>query len=87
MHETEKPSPGVKRLYAQAEAAALDGGYTVRLDTRLVRTPARHKLVVPTLALAEGLAEEWAAQGDHIAPSTMPLNRMAQSAIDLIAAN
>lgn len=79
--------PGLKRVYAEASAAPLDGGFTVRLDQRPVRTPARRKLIVPTLALAEGLAAEWAAQGEVVRPADMPLNRMAQSAIDLIAAN
>jgi chaperone required for assembly of F1-ATPase len=81
------PPPGPKRLYTLAEAAPLDGGYTVRLDTRLVRTPNRAKLIVPTLALAEGLAAEWARQGEFVSPLTMPLNRMAHTAIDLIAVN
>ena len=82
-----KQDPGPKRIYMRAEASPLDGGFTVRLDDRLVRTPGRAKLVVPTLALAQVLAGEWAEQGAHINPLTMPINQMAQSAIDLVSAN
>jgi chaperone required for assembly of F1-ATPase len=82
-----KPDSGPKRLYQRAEACALDGGFTVRLDDRPVRTPGRAKLVVPTLALAQALAQEWADQGTHINPPAMPINQMAQSAIDLVSAN
>jgi chaperone required for assembly of F1-ATPase len=82
-----KSNVGPKRIYTRAEASALDGGFTVRLDDRLVRTPGRAKLLVPTLALAQALAEEWAEQGAYINPQTMPINQMAQSAIDLVSAN
>jgi chaperone required for assembly of F1-ATPase len=39
-------------------------------------------LSLPTRALAEAVAAEWAAQGDHVDPGTMPLTRLVNSAID-----
>ncbi|MFZ1467784.1 MAG: ATP12 family protein [Paracoccaceae bacterium] len=74
-----------KRFWTTASAQPCDGGYTVRLDDRSVKTPAKAPLVVPTLALAQGIAAEWNAQIGVIKPATMPLTRAANSAIDKVA--
>ena len=76
-----------KRFWTDATAVASDGGFTVTLDDRPVRTPAKAPLTLPTLALAQAIAAEWAAQGAVIDPRTMPLTRAANSAIDTVAAN
>jgi chaperone required for assembly of F1-ATPase len=47
-----------------------------------VRTPGKAPLVLPTRALAEAVAAEWRAQGERIDPTTMPLTKLANSAID-----
>jgi chaperone required for assembly of F1-ATPase len=74
-----------KRFWKQATAEAVGGGYTVLLDGRGVKTPARTPLVVPSLALAQALAVEWDAQEGVVNPATMPLTRMANSALDKVA--
>lgn len=74
-----------KRFWKEATAEAIDGGFTVRLDGRAVKTPAKAALVLPTLALAEGIAAEWNAQQGVVRPGTMPLTRAANSAIDKVA--
>lgn len=74
-----------KRFWKQAEAFACDGGFTVRLDARAVKTPAKSALVVPTLAMAQAIADEWQAQAEKIRPETMPFTRSANSAIDKVA--
>jgi chaperone required for assembly of F1-ATPase len=51
-----------------------------------VRTPAKAGLVVPSRALAEAIAAEWEAQATHIDAATMPLTRLANTAIDGVAA-
>lgn len=73
-----------KRFYkaASAGAAPEGAGFHVLLDGRGMRTPAKAALVVPTLALAQAIAAEWQAQGEHIEPATMPLTRLVNSAID-----
>ncbi|MBL6428289.1 MAG: ATPase [Maritimibacter sp.] len=73
-----------KRFWKETRADACDGGYTVYLDTRTVRTPAKAAFVVPSRALAEAIALEWDAQADKIDPSTMPMTRTANSAIDKV---
>ena len=47
-----------------------------------MRTPLKVEFAVPTAPLAKAVAEEWAAQGEHIQPATMPLTRLVNSAID-----
>lgn len=76
-----------KRFWTAAEVAPEDGGFGIRLDGRPVRTPGRAPLVVPTRALAELIAAEWAAQEDRIRPETMPATRAANSAIEKVRAN
>jgi chaperone required for assembly of F1-ATPase len=73
-----------KRFRTAAEAVACDGGFTVRLDGRPVKTPAKAALVVPTQAMAEAIAVEWDAQTGEVKPATMPVTRAANSAIDKI---
>jgi chaperone required for assembly of F1-ATPase len=72
----------MKRAYKQAAARAAEGGWGVALDGRPMRTPAKHELIVPSAALAEAIAAEWDAQQDEIRPATMPLTRLAATAID-----
>lgn len=74
-----------KRFWKQAVAEPADTGFTVRLDSRAVRTPAKAPLIVPTLAMARAIAAEWDAQDGLIRPDTMPATRAANSAIDKIA--
>lgn len=86
--EIKAPSPRAalpKRFYAAASVAETADGFAVALDGRLARTPARNPLAFPGLSLAEATVEEWAAQVDVIDPATMPLTRLANSAIDGVA--
>lgn len=73
-----------KRFWKHAVAVPFEGGFGIELDGRAVRTPAKAALVLPTLALAQHVAAEWAAQGDRIDPATMPATRMANAAIDKV---
>lgn len=74
-----------RRFWTTASAVPVEGGYTVHLDARAVRTPLKAPLVVPTLALAEAIAAEWQAQDTKVNPDTMPFTRTANSAIDKVA--
>lgn len=80
---TFRPLP--KRFYKEATAAPLGDGFTVLLDGRGVKTPARTPLAVPTRALAEAMAEEWAGQGETIDPRIMWLTKLANTALDRVA--
>lgn len=79
-----KPLP--KRFYKAATHRAADGqGFVIELDGKPVRTPGKRLLLLPTIALAEAVAAEWAAQRERIDPATMPLTRLVNSAIDGVA--
>lgn len=77
-----------KRFYEAATVAPADAGapgggaYRVLLDGRPLRTPAKAVLVLPNAALAEAVAAEWRAQGERIDPTSMPLTRLVNSAVD-----
>ena len=74
-----------KRFWKTAAATEVEGGFGVALDGRAVKTPAKTGLVVPSQALAEGIAAEWDAQETEIRPDSMPLTRAANAAIDKVA--
>ena len=82
-----KPVPVAlpKRFYKEVTVGAGDGEYSILLDGRPVRTPAKRPLAVPTRALADALAAEWAAQAERIDPNSMPLSKLAITAIDGVA--
>jgi chaperone required for assembly of F1-ATPase len=75
----------MKRLYKNASAHAVEGGFGIALDAKTLLTPAKLPLVVPRLPLAEAIAAEWQAQADEVRPHSMPLTRLASTAIDLVA--
>jgi chaperone required for assembly of F1-ATPase len=75
-----------KRFYKTASVRSETGGFALVLDGKPARTPAGKGLILPTQALGEAVAAEWAAVGQHIDPATMPLTRIANSALDGVAA-
>lgn len=77
----------MKRFYKEASVGAGEDGFRVLLDGRPVRTPAANILVLPTEELAAAIAAEWNAQGEEIAPLSMPLLRLADTVIDGIVPN
>jgi chaperone required for assembly of F1-ATPase len=74
----------LKRFYKDVAVGSEADGFTVLLDGKPVRTPARHVLVLPTQALAEAVAEEWRQQGETLEPQGMRVTRLAITAIDLM---
>lgn len=74
-----------KRFWKEATVAEIEGGFTVELDGRRVKTPAKQALHVPTHAMAAAIAAEWDAQIDIINPNTMPVTKTANAAIDKVA--
>lgn len=73
-----------RRFWDDVTVSEDNGGYSVQLDGREVRTPAKARLVLPTRALAEVVAAEWAEQDGQIRPDRMPATRAANSAIDKV---
>src|SRR5882672_184412 len=75
----------MRRFYKDVGIAAEGEGFSVHLDGRPVRTPARRTLTAPTQPLAQAIAAEWQAQADVVDPAKMPLTRLANSIIDGVA--
>jgi chaperone required for assembly of F1-ATPase len=75
----------MKRFWKTAEIEAAGDGWTVELDGRPLRTPARAPLVVPGKELAAAIAGEWRDVGEEIDPRAMPLTGLANAAIDRVA--
>ena len=75
----------LKRFWTTVAVSEQDGGFAIQLDGRPVRTPAKRPLVVPTRALAEEVAAEWAAQEGQVDPMSMPATRLANAALDKVA--
>jgi chaperone required for assembly of F1-ATPase len=72
----------MKRFYKEA---AVGEGNAVLLDGKSAKTPAHATLALPARALAEAIAEEWRRQGETMRPQTMPLTKLANTAIDRVA--
>ncbi|TNE63318.1 MAG: ATPase [Alphaproteobacteria bacterium] len=74
----------MKRFYKDVATELSDTGHVVTLDGRIVKTPARQNLCLPTLSLAEAVADEWRAQGEKIVPDSMHVTRLANTAQDRV---
>ncbi len=74
-----------KRFYKDVTIETGASGFEVRLDGRPVRTPARTLLALSSQRVADAVAAEWAAQGTHIDPATMPVTRLANTVLDGVA--
>jgi len=77
----------MKRFFKEVSVAPAKDGFAVLLDGRPIRTPAGKALTRPTETLASAIAAEWRGQGEEIAVTAMPLLKLANTAIDGVAAN
>src|ERR1700759_1255058 len=73
--------PRRKRFYKVAGVGEAEGGFTITLDGKPIKTPSGRTVTVPVRVIAEAIAEEWRAQQDTIDPVTMPLTRFANSVV------
>ena len=75
----------MKRFWKNMSVAREGEEWSIRLDERPVKTPARVPLSVPTRILAEAIAGEWGGIDGEIDPRAMPLTGFANAAIDRVA--
>lgn len=73
-----------KRFWQNAHVGESNGGFAILLDQKPIQTPGKLPLQVPTPELAGAIAAEWDAQEEIVSPETMPLTRLANSAIDKV---
>jgi len=79
-----EPGEKPRRFYKAVEVRPGEGGFQVLLDGRSPRSAKGAKLSAPTEALAQMLAEEWAAQGEFIDMQVMAATRLAFTALEAI---
>lgn len=75
----------MKRFWREVTLGETSGGWQVLLDGRPVRTQGGVAQIVPAHALAEALAEEWAAQGETVDPGAFPMRDLTDLALDHVA--
>ena len=76
----------VKRFYSAVTLGqSQDGSRSCSMVGPSVRR-ARNVLCAPSQPLAEAIADEWREQGEQIETHSMPLNRLATTAVDLMPA-
>ncbi|CAL9178636.1 unnamed protein product [Musa hybrid cultivar] len=76
-----------KRFYKEVTTRMADdgNGWTVMLDYRTLKTPSKRPLKLQSLALAKAIAAEWdCQQTDGIRPFTMPLMKLACTALERV---
>jgi chaperone required for assembly of F1-ATPase len=78
-------TPLPKRFYKEAKTGAFEGGFAVLLDGKPVKSPSGKPLLLPALEAASLAAAEYEAQIGEINPSTMPVTRLANTAVDGVA--
>jgi chaperone required for assembly of F1-ATPase len=73
-----------KRFYKKVTVGEADGGFDIRLDGRIIKTPLKRAFSVPSRPMAHAIAAEWEAQETHINPATMIVTRLANTAVDRV---
>src|SRR5690348_3072132 len=71
-----------KRFYTEVAVTPHGDGYTVHLDGKPVRTPAKAVMVLPTEAAARLVADEFEAQKEVLDLPSMPVLRLVNTAMD-----
>ena len=74
--------PSLRKRFYQHAGVGQGTPHPILLEGRPVKTPAGSPLAAPCAPLAQAIAAEWEAQGEHIDPATMPLTRLANTIID-----
>jgi ATP synthase mitochondrial F1 complex assembly factor 2 len=84
------PITGRQRFYKAVSIQLVPASnrpmYRILLDGKVLRTPGRNDLHLPSVQLAAAIACEWDMQNNKkgIQPATMPLMSLAATAIDQV---
>ncbi len=79
-----EPGEKPRRFYKSVEVRPIDTGHAVLLDGRGPSSAGGRKLILPTAALAQLCADEWARQGEFIELAAMSATRLAYTALEAI---
>ena len=74
-----------KRFWKNAHVVSSETGYLIKLDDKILKTPAKKQMLLPTEALAKKVASEWDEQVEEIDPTTMPFTKSSNAALDKVS--
>ena len=74
-----------KRFWKNVHVFSSETGYFIKLDDKILKTPAKKQMMLPTEALAKKVASEWDEQVEEIDPTTMPFTKSANAALDKVS--
>jgi chaperone required for assembly of F1-ATPase len=77
----------MKRFYNEVTIDETPEGYMVLLDGRSIKTPSKKLLTLPSQALAQAVADEWAQQGEKVVIEQMLLTRLSYGVLELEASD
>jgi chaperone required for assembly of F1-ATPase len=75
----------MRRFWKEVSAEQSAWGFGIRLDGRVLKTPMKNELLLPTTALTDAVIAEWASVAEKIDPAAMPMTGFANAAIDHVA--
>lgn len=75
----------MKRFYKDVSVGKEDGGFSILLDGRPIKTPNKSILIANNEKLAQLCAAEWDMQGEDIVPDTMPLTQLLNTKLDRVS--
>ena len=73
-----------KRFWKKVDVVSSEKGFCIKLDAKILKTPAKKEMLLPTNALAKKIAAEWDRQVDEIDPNAMPFTKSANAALDKV---
>ncbi len=83
IREERKPQK-LKRFYKKATVSGKKAPFGIKLDGRVLKTPMKTALELPTRKLARKIADEWNEQGEFVEVEEMFVNKYANTATDRV---
>ena len=74
-----------QRFWKNVHVVSSETGYFIKLDDKILKTPAKKQMMLPTEALAKKVASEWDEQVDEIDPTKMPFTKSSNAALDKVS--
>ena len=74
-----------RRFWKNVHVVSSEAGYFIKLDDKILKTPAKRQMMLPTETLAKKVASEWGQLVEEIDPTTMPFTKAANAALDKVS--
>ena len=74
-----------KRFWKNVHVVSSETGYLIKLDDKILKTPAKKQMLLPTEALAKKVASEWGKQVEEVDPTSMPFTKSSNAALDKVS--